>query len=253
MKLVGTSSLFSFFVLLLLVVVNTTDATKSKAEERRARRHRRVCTYKLDLGDEETGQGTAIASIAPIGIRIAIRGAKPNTLYTVWTDFRNRATGNVTADYPIPENTNVDISRTGPGVARGVAPTMATQIPVYEGTRWDRNAVMTDAQGNAKFTRKLRYNLLLKGKSPVVAESLTMQGENRVGGSWLRMYEKPLAKGPSRQVLNKFNRPVIARATAQGLTIVGHFIPLTHGHTPGVGGVDHFPGFKGDFPASCKP
>ena len=233
----------SLRLILVLLLVSSVDAQESKTKA--------ICEYTLDLSDEEEGQGTAVASITSSGIRIVFSGAKPNTLYTIWTDFRSRATGMVAADYPIPENADVDISRTGPGVARGVAPTMATFHPVYEGMKRDRNAVMTNSKGDAVFNSKLKFNLLGKGESPVVAESFSKQGNSIVGGSWMRMYEEPLDNGPSRQVLDKSNRPVIVGATAQGLTIVGHFIPLTHGHSPGVGGVDHFPGFKGDFPSSC--
>ena len=58
--------------------------------------------------------------------------------------------------------------------------------------------------------------------------------------------------GPSNKEIDPAtDRPVVVRATAQGITIVGHFDFVTHGHTPGVGGVDHFSGFNGGFPAEC--
>lgn len=38
----------------------------------------------------------------------------------------------------------------------------------------------------------LDYNLLQPGESAVVGDRLAMQGANRVGGYWLRIYEEPI-------------------------------------------------------------
>jgi hypothetical protein len=99
---------------------------------------------------------------------------------------------------------------------------------------------------------RLDYNLLGTGTGPVVAEDLVEQDPNRVGGGWLRIYTEPLSSGASVQTVDGRGLPLLYRSTAQGLTIVGHFDHVTHGHTPGVGGVDHFSGFKGDFPSDCR-
>lgn len=249
--------------ILFLTVVSLSKAEKENHENKLQSRNlygfqnpgnypsnfrQRACSYYLELGNEES-QGRASVNIRSQSLSIDIRGAEPSTMYTVWVDFQNRATGALASDYPVTNN-DVDIARTGPGIGRGVAPAFGVTAPVYEGMRPDVNAVITDRFGNGSLRVYLGYNLLGMGQSPVMAESLTMQGENRIGGSWLRRYPHPLALGANRQVRSR-GVPDVVRATAQGLTIVGHFEPLSHGHTPGVGGVDHFPGFKGDFPWYC--
>ena len=85
----------------------------------------------------------------------------------------------------------------------------------------------------------------------MVAEDLINQGPNVIGGGWLREYELPIASGPSVQKVDANGLPVVVRATAQGITIVGHTDKVTHGHTPGLGGVEHFSAYSGDFPRSC--
>ena len=203
------------------------------------------CIYEL-AGDT----GTAKAFIKSDSLKVKFTNAKPNTVYTVWVDFKSRATGQLSSDYPLDASGNTEFS--GPGIGRGVAPAFAKVAPVYEGMRLDLNAVKTNAAGNAVLNVDLDYDLLGSGTCPVTAETLTLQGEfNRVGGSWLRQYVDPVEDNASAQVLDANGQPELVLATAQGLTIVGHFIPLSHGHTPGVGGVDHFPGFKGDFPTTC--
>lgn len=215
---------------------------------------RQSCSFQLELGNDEA-QGEARVYITPTSIEVRVQNARPNTLYTVWVDFQSRATGQLSADYPV-EGGSVDLSRSGPGIARGVAPAFSKTAPVYEGMRTDVNGFMTDRWGNSRWYTSLDYNLLGRSTSPVTAASLTMQGQNRVGGSWLRFYEGNVFSAASAQsrTLSSFhysNVPRLVLATAQGLTIVGHYVPVTHGHTPGVGGVDHFPGFKGDFPSYC--
>jgi hypothetical protein len=204
------------------------------------------CTYEL-----KADQGTATAVITSNSLSIEYKNAKPDTVYTAWIDFQSRATGLLSADYPVASNSAVDISKSGPAMGRGVAPTFATTDPVYEGMRLDINSVKTDKYGNGKIVVKLDYNLLKKGDSPVVADMFTMPGGNVIGGSWLRTYEKNVADSASSQRLDANGVPIVVRATAVGLTLVGHFLPFTHGHNPGVGGVDHFPGASGDFPAHC--
>ena len=181
---------------------------------------------------------------------IVIRGARPNTLYTTWVDFKSRATDQLSPDYPVDSNP-VDLSKSGPGIERGVAPAFATTDPVYEGMRVDLNGIITDQFGNGVARIALDYNLLGTSSSPVTAATLSLQGMNRLGGSWLRIFTEDIASGASAQQLDSQGRPALVRATAQGLTIVGHNSPISHGHTPGVAGVDHFPGFFGDFPSRC--
>ena len=206
---------------------------------------RRPQTCKFDLDLSTDSQGTASVKIVGKTLFIKFSKALPSTLYTIWVDFRNRGTLELSSDYPL------DTSN-GSGIARGVAPAFAKTSPVFEGMRPDLNSVKTDKRGNAIFFGRLDYELLKPGDSPVVTESLTMQGENRVGGSWMREYPSDVSSGASSQVLMSNNVPQLVTATAQGLTIVGHFLPFTHGHTPGVGGVDNFGAYQGDFPDFCK-
>lgn len=203
------------------------------------------CVYSLT----SVGRGTAKAYVWPNRVLFKFRNAEPKTLYTVWIDYMNRASKKLSNDYPINTGKN---SKTGNGVARGVAPCLATTAPVYEGMRVDLNGVITDNNGNADLMIRLNYNLLKRGQSPVVAETLTMQGENRVGGSWLRYYSESIASGPSKQTVDGKGRPKVRRSTAQGFTIVAHTSHISHGHTPGVGGTDHNGAFIGDFPDNCK-
>lgn len=221
------------------------------------------CTFDLS-GDV----GEAKIKIKPGKLEVKFKNALPNTLHTVWIDFRNRAEKKVGStqkamadDYPIPFNVRgVDLSNTGPGIARGIAPAFATTQGVTSGMGLDANGIITKNKGNGKLNLKLDYNLLRPGDSPVVAADLVNAGEdetNRIGGGWLRLYQSPIASGASNQAVDPVTGlPVVIRATAQGITIVSHVDRITHGHTPGVGGgVDHsgddFPGFKGDFPADC--
>ncbi|MEM7204446.1 MAG: hypothetical protein AAF628_29575 [Planctomycetota bacterium] len=190
---------------------------------------------RYDL-EQSTGEfGNAEATIDGTQLSIRVTGADPNTLYTVWVDFRSRATLTVSADYP-------------PGaLARGVAPAFASTAGVTSGIGMDPNGFVTDGSGNALFTVALDYELLKAGDAPVVWDALAMQGANRVGGQWMRRYQGD--SGASLQRVDPTTGlPLLARATPQGLTLVKHPDRVTHGHTPGVGGVDHNPGFKGDFP-----
>jgi hypothetical protein len=205
---------------------------------------------KFDL---TAAQGSASVVISPKDKTVSIdfKGAKPDTVYTIWNDFLGRASKKLSSDYPIATNPAVDISKSGPGLDRGISPTFAKTAPVYSGMRLDVNSVLTDAYGNGKFIGKLDYNLLKAGDSPVIGATLSTQGDNVIGGHWLRLYEKDIAQGASSQQLDANHVPKVVTATAQGLTIVGHFKKFTHGHMPGVGDVDHFMGFFGDFPAHC--
>ena len=209
------------------------------------------CQYELTPSGEETG--SAVVTIRPARIRVEVEDAFPHALYTVWIDFKNRATGELPPDYPFPADDPGSLH--GPGIERGVAPGFAAGAPVFSGMRMDRNGFVTDDHGRARFRTRLDHNLLQPGASPVVAADLVNQGEeNRVGGGWLRLYEEPVFSGPSlQQVDDETGEPILVRATVQGITIVRHSDFFTHGHTPGVGGVDHFSAFKGDFPADCLP
>lgn len=231
-----------------------------------------ICEYQLTTATGEPGD--AFVAIHGTELEIEVVGARANTLYTVWIDFKNRGTGELAADYPschgIPKNPNCDDDPDldKGALPRGVAPAFETTAGVTAGMGLDENAFITDELGNAVFESELDYELLRPGDSPVVGAELTMQGRNRVGGYWLRQYETapyppmlcpdptdPTSPCPmaSLQVVDpQTGLPRLHRATAQGITIVGHNDFITHGHTPGVGGVrggpgDHFPGFKGDF------
>jgi hypothetical protein len=196
------------------------------------------CKYNLNPASDQPG--TVKVEIKGKSFKIEFKGAKPNTLYTIWTDFRNRATLAKPADYPET------------GETRGVAPTFATNAGVTEGIGQDPNSVFTDKKGNGKLSITLDYKMLAAGSSPVVAKELSMQGANRVGGTWLRLYPEDPQVKPSRQRRNpNFHVPQVHLATAQGITVVGHFDDVSHGHTPGVNGVDFFSGYSGDFPSEC--
>ena len=190
--------------------------------------------YQLDNAEGQPGQ--CYAFIHQNLMAVWVFGGDPGTMYTIWIDCRDRITRTVSEDYP----TNA--------IARGVLPAFATTAPVYEGMRPDLNAFITDKQGHAFWVRQLDYQPLKPGDTPVVAADLNMQGANRVGGGWLRLYENDDEGVPSVQVIDpNTGRPVLPRATALGLTIQKHAVPVSHGHTPGVGGVDHFPAYNGNF------
>ena len=205
------------------------------------------CVYQLETSGSETG--TALVNIRPNSLRIRVRGAAPNTMYTVWTDHRNRATGQLPPDFP-PYPVDPATSYHGNPHPRGVMPAVATTAGITSGMGLDGNAFVTNANGNANFRVRLDYNLLEPGASPVIAEDLAMQGENIVGGSWLRMFTQPVAVA-SVQAVDEEGFPIVVRSTAQGFTVQRHEDPTSHGHFPGTGGVDHFSAWKGDFPAEC--
>lgn len=199
-----------------------------------------TCTYKLTPA---AGQpGTARVTITNNRFTVKFRRARPNTLYTVWIDFRNRASGELTLDYPLDKG----------ALPRGVAPTFASTAGVKSGMGLDKNAIITGGRGNATLNVTLDYDLFEPEGSPVVGEGLTMHGLNRVGGGWLRVYpERPDIVASTQLTDRKTGLPLLERSTAQGITIVGHPDRISHGHTPGVKNVDHFSAYSGDFPFDC--
>ena len=208
------------------------------------------CVYELQTTGTETG--SAVVNIRPNSLRIRVRGAVPNTLYTIWTDHRKRLPVKMlTPDYP-PFPVDPSTSLHGNPHPRGVAPALASTAGIASGMGIDQNAFVTNAQGNANFRVRLDYNLLEPGASPVIAEDLAMQGENIVGGSWLRMFTAPVVAA-SVQAVDGDGLPVLVRSTAQGFTVQRHDDPTTHGHFPGTGGVDHTGTWTGDIPADCLP
>ncbi|MFQ5990535.1 MAG: hypothetical protein ACE5K9_11535 [Candidatus Methylomirabilales bacterium] len=193
-----------------------------------------TCTYQLTPVEG----GSARVSIREDRLRIKIRDAQPDTLYTVWVDFKSRATDELSDDYPLPA-----------AIERGVAPAFATTAGVTEGMGLDQNGIITDDRGRGESRVDLDYNLLEERASPVVSADLALQeGLHRVGGYWLRIYRADGLQDTDPRT----GLPLVKRATAQGITIVGHFDFVTHGHTPGTGGVDHFDAFFGDFPDDCR-
>jgi len=205
------------------------------------------CIYELNAVDGETG--TALVNIRPHSLRMRIRGAAPNTMYTIWTDHLSRATGQLAPDFP-PYPVDPLTSYHANPHPRGVMPAVATTAGITSGMGPDGNAFVTNANGDANVRVGLDYNLLEPGASPVIAEDLAMQGVNIVGGSWLRMYTLPVAV-PSVQAADENGLPIVVRSTAQGFTVQRHDGPASHGHFPGFGGVDHFGAWNGDFPAEC--
>ena len=196
------------------------------------------CAYELDTGGKETGR--ARVAIQAEGIVLQISGGFPDALYTVWVDFKSRLTGELPADYP------------DEGIDRGVAPAFASTAPATAGMGLDPNGVITDGDGNAVAMLPLDYNILAAGEAPVVHENLSMQGLNRVGGFWARQYPLDPEVEASLQLTDPdTGLPLLLRSTPAGITIVRHPDLITHGHTPGVGDVDHFSAFKGDFPEDC--
>ena len=182
------------------------------------------CEFKL-----KTGKAEAKVIIKRNKLEVEFKKASPNRLYTVWIDYKNRATKSLADDYP---SVGLDVS--GPGETRGVAPTFATTQGVTSGMGLDANGIITEKKGNGKLEIILDYNLLEAGASPVVAADLVNQGANRVGDGWLRVYQKKLDDGASNQVIDRATGlPKIVRATAQDITIVSHpNDSITHGHTP---------------------
>jgi len=196
------------------------------------------CKFTLTTSD----MGVATVKIDENKLRIKIRGARANTMYTVWNDFKNRGTGQLADDYPLDKG----------AVGRGVAPAFSSTAGVTAGMGLDDNTFVTDSDGDATFKVKLDYNLLETGASPVVGGQLAMQGMNRIGGYWLRIHEIDPNTGASLQMVDPSTMlPLLERATVQGFTIQHHPDFISHGHTPGVGGVDHSGAFKGDIPADC--
>lgn len=238
----------------MLIATSDDEQSKYASKESSNRRHRPALKIKVGDGPSPCGEciydlksardqpGVAAVMVANNRFEVRFRGANPETLYTVWNDYRNRATLQLADDYPLDEG----------ALPRGVAPTFPTTAPVTAGLGLDPNAVITDREGNATLTLNLDYSLLKPGASPVVGVSLAMQGLNRVGGGWLRVYDEDPNDVASLQVTDSTNGlPLVQRSTAQGITIVKHPDKVSHGHTPGVGKVDHFPAFSGDFPAEC--
>jgi len=200
------------------------------------------CTYHLTPAPNQSG--AARVTIRGRVVFIRIWRANPKSLYTIWTDHKNRATGELATDYPIDKG----------ALPRGVAPTFASTAGVTSGMGLDPNSIVTNHWGNGGLRIILDHKLLRPGNSPVVGADLVMQGLNRIGGGWLRVYENPhIEEAASLQRTNlRTGLPLLERSTAQGITIVAHPDKVSHGHTPGVGGVDHFPAFSGDFPHWCR-
>ncbi len=199
------------------------------------------CEYQLTMSDV----GIADVKIDDYVLEVEISDARADTLYTVWIDFRNRDSGSLADDYkPLLDRG---------ALKRGVAPAFASTAGVTAGMGLDPNGIITDKSGDGKLEAILDYELLNRGDAPVVGAELAMQGLNRVGGYWLRVYEGDPSVASLQRTDLETGLPVVERATPQGITIQRHLDFVTHGHTPGVAGVDHLSAFKGDFPADCLP
>jgi len=199
------------------------------------------CSYTLDNSSDQPGKAI-VKFFSNNELVVIFKGANPNTLYTTWVDHRNRSQVELAPDYPLDQG----------AISRGVAPAFKSTQGVVAGMGLDANGVVTDAYGNAVMKVTLDYDILEKGDSPVVGAELAMQGLNRVGGGWLRTYPLDPNVSASLQVIDpKTGLPILPRSTPQGITIVKHPDQVTHGHTPGVGSVDNFSAYKGDFPSNC--
>ena len=102
----------------VLVMTMATTLLCGLATDAGAMPARALCRYRLTPADGQTGSATV--TVRRRGLKVKIRGAAPNTLYTVWVDHRSRATGDLAADYPVDEG----------ALERGVAPAFATDAPV---------------------------------------------------------------------------------------------------------------------------
>jgi len=194
------------------------------------------CTYELTARDGAPGR--FVVEVEENELKMEVSDADPNTLYTVWFNF-------------LPGR---------PADSQGVAPAFATIAGVFEGMRMDINGFITDSDGDAEFEAELDYNLLQPDDAPVVFKDntsdplrdLDKQGKNRVGGHWKRVYlSDDYNAAASLQSTNPDGRPLVERGTAKGIVMAQHFDFVTHGHTPGVGGVDFFVPFSGAFPPEC--
>lgn len=168
--------------------------------------------------------GTARVTIAGDNLRVKLKGTLPGTLYTVWVTFSG--------------------SPDRPAGAAGSAPAFATTAPVYNGMRTDKNGFFTDYEGDGMLDNDLGYDLLATGAAPVTIGH-NMQGLNRVGRDWMRVFEKDKDLEASIQVVDENGTPLVERATATGLAVVSHPDTTTHGGSPGVGGVDQNGAFRG--------
>ena len=177
---------------------------------------------------------TATVEVKGKKLKVKLKDAQPNTLYTVWVDFRVRPDKILPPDFPEG--------------AMGVGPAFGIADPVYNGIKPDLNAIFTDHNGKGQLNINLDYNLLDEDATPVVGAELSMQGQNRIGGYWLRLYPIDPNVAASNQLVDDDGNPLVVKATAQGITIVRHPDNITHGHTPGVKNVDHLSAFFGNFP-----
>lgn len=195
------------------------------------------CTYELTATSNALGR--FLVALEENELEIEVSDADPYTLYTVWFNFSER-----------------------PPDSQAVAPAFATTAGVFEGMVMDINGFLTDSNGDADFEVELDFNLLQPGDAPVVFQDntsdplrdLDKQGMNRVGGHWKRVYPVQYNTAASLQLTGLHpGQPLVERGTARGIVIAQHFDFITHGHTPGVGGVDFFVPFSGAFPPECLP
>lgn len=176
------------------------------------------------------GFGSAMIKVESEELKIKLRNAKANTLYTVWVTFSG--------------------SPDRPDGSAGSAPAYAVDAPVYNGMRPDLNAIFTDDAGDGMLTAELDYNIMQVGAAPVTT-GVNTQGDNRVGRDWMRVFANGGTSPASVQVVDENGTPLVQRATATGLAIVSHPDNTTHGGTPGVKGIDQNPAFNGKL-TDCK-
>lgn len=198
------------------------------------------CNYKLNPAAGQPATAKAQVIIKDTAeFKVKLTGALKETLYTIWIDFRTRPDNTLPVDFPREKG------------VQAVLPAMAITDGVTNGIGLDVNAIVTDDDGDGSVVIKLDYSVLKPYSTPVVG-GLAMQGMNRVGGFWMRQYPVHPSMGASLQKTDpKTGLPLVVRSTSAGITIVSHPDFITHGLTPGVGGVDHFSAFSGNFPDNC--
>ena len=200
-----------------------------------------TCRYEADgkVGTPSEN-GTANFGISRNGkrVRIKLKNASPNSLYTVWIGVTDDSR-------PVDGDNNF--------LTQGVLPAFKTTQGATEGMGLDRNAILTDEDGDGKFSVKLDWDLLAPLATPLVSIELDTQDGQIVGGHWTREYDvdgrqvvAPDPKNPAVDI------PVLVRGTANGFILVEHpYTKITHGHSPGTKNLDRISGFSAPFPESC--
>lgn len=200
------------------------------------------CAYNL-TSEKFEQRGTAKVEIQGQKLRVKLLDAEPNTLYTVWVDFRSMTNNNaLPTQFPSKKQ------------ARHLAPAFATNEGVLNGMGLDKNAIVTDVDGDAILEINLDYSPLQADRAPIVSKSVAMQGKNIVAGSWMKKFSNDTKVQASTPMIDQTTgMPELVRSTAAGFTVLRHVEKITHGVVPGTPSVDYVKraGFRGDIPTQC--